>query len=93
LGSTVDIVRPEWIITDTCCLKEFDCLSVQTEQLDFTAPFQIKVNKQQQLDALVVYKQNIHNTHRDDDTHSSSNHYSFAHTLPSYLCCVCLGLF
>lgn len=44
-SSTVEIVRPQQLLTNFTLLKEFDCNTVKEQELDFVAPFELKVNK------------------------------------------------
>lgn len=51
----VDVVESQAIITDSCIFKELDLLTVQKQDLDFVASFQLYSKRNDYIHALVAY--------------------------------------
>merc|ERR1712147_406677 len=51
----VDVVEPKQVVTDSCLVKEFDLSTVTVEELNFTAPFEIRARRNDYVHAFVAF--------------------------------------
>ncbi|EZG79493.1 protein arginine N-methyltransferase [Gregarina niphandrodes] len=51
----IDTVNADNVVTDACCIANFDLKTVQKKDLDFIARFQLNCNKQDYVHALVAW--------------------------------------
>jgi len=51
----VDVVEAKQVVTDSCLVKEFDLATVTVEDLNFTAPFEIRARRNDYVHAFVAY--------------------------------------
>jgi len=54
-GSDIEIVDPKRIITDTVEIASFDLMTVKSEELDYTAKFQLAMTRDDNLECFVVH--------------------------------------
>lgn len=51
----VDVVEPKQVVTDSCLVKEFDLSTVTVEELNFSAPFEIRARRNDYVHAFVAF--------------------------------------
>lgn len=51
----VDVVEAKQVVTDSCLVKEIDIATVTVEELNFTAPFEIRARRNDYVHAFVAY--------------------------------------
>ncbi|KAK5648952.1 hypothetical protein RI129_003844 [Pyrocoelia pectoralis] len=51
----VDIVDPKHVVTNACLIKEVDLYTVQKADLEFTAPFNLQVRRNDYVQAIVTF--------------------------------------
>lgn len=51
----VDVVDPKQVITNACLVKEVDMYTVKPEDISFTAPFQLVVQRNDYIQALIAF--------------------------------------
>uniref|UniRef100_UPI00358FC59E protein arginine N-methyltransferase 1-like n=1 Tax=Myxine glutinosa TaxID=7769 RepID=UPI00358FC59E len=51
----VDVVDPKQVVTNSCLIKEVDIATVNVDDLTFTSPFCLQVNRNDYIHALVAY--------------------------------------
>merc|ERR1712228_1035835 len=51
----VDVVEAKQVVTDSCLVKQFDLSTVTVEELNFTAPFEIRARRNDYVHAFVAF--------------------------------------